>query len=49
LQNNIIQNDLEKEEKLGVQGIPTVYINAREVLGIQDYDTYAKIIEEELD
>jgi protein-disulfide isomerase len=45
---NIIQKDMGNGEKLGVQGIPTVYINTRKVVGVQDYDTYAKIIEEEL-
>lgn len=44
-----IQKDLENGKKLGVKATPTVYINGRKIDGVRDYETYSKIIEEELD
>jgi len=44
----VIQKDIDSGQKMGVKGIPTVYINNRQVNGIQDYKVYSQIIEEEL-
>jgi len=45
---NIIQEDLDNGKKLGIKGIPTVYISNQKLEGIQNYEDYSKVIEEEL-
>lgn len=44
----VIQKDIESGQRLGITGIPTVYINDKQINGIQEYQTYSQVIEEEL-
>lgn len=43
-----IEADLAEAERLGVQGIPTFFINGREVVGARPVDAYRAIIDAEL-
>lgn len=42
------KDGLSAARELGLRGTPTVLINGRLITGARDYDTYARIIEEEL-
>ncbi|MGQ9477037.1 MAG: thioredoxin domain-containing protein [Candidatus Bipolaricaulia bacterium] len=43
-----IQDDIAEGERLGVEGTPTFFINGRKILGAQPYETFKRVIEEEL-
>ena len=43
-----LQRDLEDAGELGVNSVPTTFINGRRLVGAHDYETYQGIIEEEL-
>ncbi len=40
--------DLEEGARQGIEATPTVFINGRPVIGAQPFETYEKVIEEEL-
>lgn len=43
-----VQNDLKEGEKLGVEKVPTCFVNGRKVTGAQPFELFVKMIEEEL-
>jgi len=43
-----VQEDIAEGNRLGVRGTPTFFINGREILGAQPYETFQRAIEEEL-
>jgi predicted DsbA family dithiol-disulfide isomerase len=44
-----VRTDLNAGSRLGVSSTPAVFINGRLVSGAQPYETFAAIIEEELE
>ena len=43
-----LQRDLNDASELGVDSVPTTFINGRRLVGARDYEAYHDIIEEEL-
>lgn len=43
-----VNNDIKDGQKLGVERVPTFFINGRKVTGVQPFEYYIKVIEEEL-
>ena len=43
-----LQRDLDDAGELGVDAVPTIFINGRRLVGELDYENYQGIIEEEL-
>jgi len=43
-----VTNDLEEGKKLGVEKVPTCFVNGRKVTGAQPFELFVKIIDEEL-
>lgn len=43
-----IRSDIEEARKLGIQGVPTFFINGKLVSGAQEFELFEEIIKEEL-
>ena len=43
-----VQKDLEQGQQLGITGTPAFFINGRLIVGAQPFETFARIIDEEL-
>ena len=43
-----IEEDIAAAERLGVEGTPTFFINGRKLVGAQPYESFQRVIEEEL-
>jgi protein-disulfide isomerase len=44
-----VNNDLEEGRKLGVEKVPTCFLNGKKVTGAQPFEFFVKMIDEELD
>jgi protein-disulfide isomerase len=43
-----VNNDIEEGKKLGVEKVPTCFVNANKVTGAQPFELFVKMIDEEL-
>ncbi len=43
-----VNNDLQEGRKLGVEKVPTCFVNGKKITGAQPFELYVKVIEEEL-
>lgn len=43
-----VKADIAEAKRLGVEGTPTFFINGQKILGAQPYETFKRVIEEEL-
>lgn len=44
----LVEEGLDSADALGVESVPTIYINGQSLVGLRDYEDYRNIIEEEL-
>ena len=45
----VVQRDVEEGTRVGVTGTPAFFINGRLLVGAQPYESFAQVIDEELE